>query len=293
MIESTDKKTLQEKVFRLDIVVASNLKKVGSRSLYLPIIILIAFIVYFSLQSGSSFTDNYINCQKDLFFFINNNLARYSYLQNNFTQLGDAIIIFPFVFFLLFLAPKFWEVLITSSIFNLIFSAVLKRIFAIPRPAAMWDIETFTIVGRPNILHTSLPSGHSMTAFMVITVVLYAFMPKKMAYKVIWSIGILSIGFIIALSRVAIGAHYPFDVIIGSILGFIIAIIAIRLNSNYSWLHWMKYKRFYPVIMLILLIWTYLISLKIYKHNWEIFYISLIATLVTFVIILRKYVKKY
>jgi hypothetical protein len=156
----------------------------------------------------------------------------------------------------------------------------------------MIDMDAFTIMGRPNILHTSLPSGHSMTAFIVITVLLYAFMPKKMMSKIIWSTGLILIGLIIAFSRVAVGAHYPIDVILGCTFGYIMAILSIRLNTNLNWLYWMKTRRFYPIIMLILSIWTYLVILKIMKYNMVIFYLSLLALVVTFFVITKKYVEK-
>ena len=177
-----------------------------------------------------------------------------------------------------------------GSIINII--NFLKTIFAVPRPAAIIDIDTFTIMGRPNILHTALPSGHSMTAFMVITVLLYAFMPKKILHKVFWSIILISIGLAAAFSRVAVGAHYPLDVILGSTIGYIIAILSIKINTNLNWLYWMKNSRLYPIIMLILTIWAYLVILKIIKYNLIIFYLSLMALVVTFLVIASKYVKK-
>lgn len=293
MIEIAVKKQLGEKKeIKLDDIVARNFGKVDLSSLYHPIFILVSFIIYFSLQGGSSFTDNYINSQKGSFFFINSQLSIYPNLEYNLTQLGDALVIFPFVFIFLFLAPKFWQAMISSSIITLITSAVLKSIFAVPRPAAMLDINTFTVIGRPNILHTSFPSGHSMTAFMVITILLYAFMPKKIWHKLFWSIGLITIGLTISFSRVAVGAHYPFDVIIGCSLGFIAGIIGITVNKNVSWLAWMKNRKFYPIIMLILSIWAYLVVLKLIKYNLVIFYLSLTALVVTFLVIANKYVQK-
>jgi uncharacterized membrane protein (UPF0136 family) len=131
-----------------------------------------------------------------------------------------------------------------------------------------------------------------MTAFMVITILLYAFMPKKMTHKVFWSIGLITIGLIIGFSRVAVGAHYPLDVVLGCTIGYIMAILGIRINTNLNWLYWMKNRRFYPIIMLILSVWAYLVILKLIKHNLVIFYLSLLALAITFLIITNKYVKK-
>ena len=117
-------------------------------------------------------------------------------------------------------------------------------------------------------------------------------MPKKMMSKVIWSTVLILIGLTIAFSRVAVGAHYPIDVILGCTIGYIMAILSIRLNTNLNWLYWMKTRRFYPIIMLILSIWTYLVILKIMKYNMVIFYLSLLALVVTFFVITKKYVEK-
>ena len=276
----------------LNRIVKNNFKNVKLWLLVAPFSLLFLFFVFFAFTIEGNFINTYIESQKNLFLELNKILSIYPILAYNITYLGDALVIFPFIFIFLFVAPKFWEAILTSSFLTLITSAVLKIIFAVPRPAAMIDMNMFTIMGRPNILHTSLPSGHSMTAFMVITILLYAFMPKKMTHKVFWSIGLITIGLIIGFSRVAVGAHYPLDVVLGCTIGYIMAILGIRINTNLNWLYWMKNRRFYPIIMLILSVWAYLVILKLIKHNLVIFYLSLLALAITFLIITNKYVKK-
>nr|WP_146035224.1 phosphatase PAP2 family protein [Formosa algae] len=167
----------------LDYLVKENFKQVPLRFLILPSIVLLLFFCFFAFYLDGPFVSTYIEYQTNLFLKINKTLSVYPNLAYNITQLGDVLIIFPLVFIFLFITPKFWEALLTSSLFTLITSAVLKCIFAVPRPAAVIDINTFTIMGRPNILHTALPSGHSITGFMVMTVILFAFMPQKRLYK--------------------------------------------------------------------------------------------------------------
>jgi membrane-associated phospholipid phosphatase len=276
----------------LNRIVKNNFKNVKLWLLVAPFSLLFLFFVFFAFTIEGNFINTYVESQKNLFLELNKILSIYPILAYNITYLGNALVIFPLIFIFLFVAPKFWEAILTSSFLTLITSAVLKIIFAVPRPAAMIDMNMFTIMGRPNILHTSLPSGHSMTAFMVITILLYAFMPKKMTHKVFWSIGLITIGLIIGFSRVAVGAHYPLDVVLGCTIGYIMAILGIRINTNLNWLYWMKNRRFYPIIMLILSVWAYLVILKLIKHNLVIFYLSLLALAITFLIITNKYVKK-
>ncbi|MCB0464901.1 MAG: phosphatase PAP2 family protein [Aequorivita sp.] len=278
--------------FELDTLAIDNFRKVKLWLLIPPFLLLISFFLFFSFSKGTNFVDEYVESQKTLFYFLNSNLSEYPNLQFNLTQLGDALILYPLVIIFLFYAPRLWQALLTSSIITLIVSAVLKNIFAVPRPAAMFDNDSFVIVGKTLSGHTSLPSGHSMTAIMTITILLYAFMPKKNFHKIAWSLLLLALGLLITFSRVGVGAHYPFDVIIGGTIGYLAAIIGIKLNKNVGWLNWIKNKRFYPIFMLILLIWAFLIVKKIVALNLPIFYLSLLSLVITFFIITNAYVKR-
>ncbi|TBV27913.1 phosphoesterase [Meridianimaribacter sp. CL38] len=271
--------------------IKDNFQQVRLNQLFVPIILFTMIFCFFVYAMQGSFVNIYVESQKDVFLKLNSILSVYPNFAHNISYLGDALVLFPFVFIFLFIKPKLWEAIIISSLFTLITSAVLKLIFAVPRPAAMINMETFTIMGRPNILHTSLPSGHAMTAFMVISILLYAFMPKKMSSRIIWTTLLITIGLIIGFSRVAVGAHYPLDVVVGCILGYIMAIFGIKITTKLNWLNWLKKRKFYPIIMLIFSIWGYLISLKLIKHNMVIFHLSLSALIVTFFVIIYKYVK--
>ena len=271
--------------------IKDNFQQLRLNQLFVPIILFTMIFCFFVCAIQGSFVNTYVESQKGVFLKLNSILSVYPNFAHNISYLGDARVLFPFVFIFLFIKPKLWEAIIISSLFTLITSAVLKLIFAVPRPAAMINMEAFTIMGRPNILHTSLPSGHAMTIFMVISILLYAFMPKKMSRRIIWTTLLITIGLIIGFSRVAVGAHYPLDVVVGCILGYIMAIFGIKITTKLNWLNWLKNRKFYPFIMLIFSIWGYLISLKLIKHNMVIFYLSLSALIVTFFILIYKYVK--
>ena len=258
-----------------------------------PFLLLIIMILYFIINNdGSSFIDHYVYVQKDLFFYLNNKLSQFPNLQFNLTQLGDAMLFYPLLAIFIIYAPKLWEALLTSSFFSLIVSALLKKIFAVPRPAAMFDHDSFTIIGKTLSGKTSLPSGHSICAFIVITTLLFAFMPKKIGYKIIWSFFIISAGLIIVFSRVGVGAHYPLDVIIGSTIGFIISIIGIAISNRFKLFNWINDKNKLPIFMLALVISGGVIIKKIIDINLPIFYISLTSLVITLYLMIRFYVKK-
>lgn len=272
--------------------VIDNFMRVKYRLLIAPFLILLLCYFYFIFFSeGGNYVDEYVNIQKDLFLNINNKLSKFPDFQFNLTQLGDVLIFFPLITVFIVYAPKLWEGLLTSAIISLIVSASLKKLFAVPRPVAMFDNDTFVIIGRTLSGKTSLPSGHSITTFVVITTLLFAFMPKKNTHKIIWSFFMLTLGLIIAFSRVGVGAHYPFDVIIGSTIGYVVTIVGIRINTKKNWLTWIKNKKYYPIFMLLLAIWVFIIIQKIVAVNLLIFYFSLLSLVITLYLVSKSYVQ--
>jgi len=76
------------------------------------------------------------------------------------------------------------------------------------------EIRTGTVEVRvigERLHEKSFPSGHSMLAFFLMTYVAF----YKRAYRY-WA---LLLAFLIAFSRIYVGAHFPSDVIVGSLLG--------------------------------------------------------------------------
>lgn len=273
--------------------VTYNFMKVKLWLLIPAFLFLFLIYLYFAFfNESANFIDGYVNIQKDLFLYLNNNLSGFPNLMFNITQFGDVIICYSLVTAFIIYAPKLWEALLTSALISLIVSAVLKKIFAVPRPAAMFDHDSFTIIGETVSGKTSLPSGHSMVTFIAITTLLIAFMPKKNMYKIVWIPFMLSLGLLIAFSRVGVGAHYPLDVIIGSTIGFIIAILGIKITNTVNWFAWIKNKKAYPIYIVVLSVWGFFIGKKIVDTNLLIFYISLLSLLITVYLMTTTYVKK-
>ena len=278
---------------KLDRMVSDNFRNVKFGLLIPPFSLLLLFGFYFILfNEGDNYIDRYINIQKDLFFYFNGQLSEFPNLQFNLTQLGDVLVFFPLITIFIIYAPKLWEALLTSAILSLVMSATLKKLFAVPRPSAIFDNESFVIIGRTLSGNTSLPSGHSIATFIVITILLFAFMPKKNTNKIIWSLFFLTLGLVISFSRVGVGAHYPFDVIVGSTIGYIVAIIGIQINNKVSCWTWIKNIKYYPYFILFLIIWIGVIIAKILVNNLPIFYFSLFSLVLSLCLITSAYVQK-
>ena len=152
----------------------------------------------------------------------------YTSLSNPFLDLVSfgLAILFSFAFLVSFLFLSYF-VKRDKKIFLMLFAVLLsaltvtsmKLFFARPRP----------LLNEPympllDAFGYSFPSGHSALAFCTVTALLY-FNRKYGA-----------VGFIVAalaaFSRVYVAAHYISDVIAGSMLGVIIALICIRFSKH-------------------------------------------------------------
>ena len=271
--------------------VINNFSKLKAALFILPLFLLITIVLFLYNQDALSVA-RYIQVQKNCFFFLNSKLSEFPNILFNLTQFGDELIILSFLALFIVYAPKIWESLISASLVSAIFSVILKRIFAVPRPAAVFDNNSFVIIGKALTGHSSLPSGHSITVFTILTVLLFAFMPQKLKYKALWFLFIIMGGFILVFTRVGVGAHYPLDVIIGSVIGYISGLTGIFINEKYKIWSWVNNKKYYPIFILLFLISCISIISKIMNEHLIIFYFSLFSLVVSLYKIIYVYVKK-
>jgi membrane-associated phospholipid phosphatase len=257
----------------------------------LPVVLLFAIVLFlFSQNSINAF--EYTQIQKNYFYSINSSLGQFPNFQNNLTQLGDVTIIFSFLLILIIYQPKIWESLISASLISLVFSKSLKSIFDVPRPAVVFDNESFIIIGKTAVGYSSLPSGHSITIFTTLTILLYGFMPKDSKLKYLWMFFVIITGLFIAFSRVGVGAHHPLDVIIGSILVYISGLLGIFLNRKFKMWEWISNKKFYLIFIGLIILNCIVVIIKIGHNPLLIFYLALSSLLLTLYQFAHVYYKK-
>jgi undecaprenyl-diphosphatase len=91
-----------------------------------------------------------------------------------------------------------------------------KQLIGAARPAAALGIDHIVVVGGP-LLTKAMPSGHAVTAFTVATLIsLDARLSRP------WRLLVWALAFAVALSRVAVGAHWPADICAGAALGVLV-----------------------------------------------------------------------
>jgi membrane-associated phospholipid phosphatase len=117
---------------------------------------------------------------------------------------------------LLVLRPRLMWAWLCAAPFAAIFARAGKDFLVSPRPAAVVDNGQFRIVGE--VLHNvSMPSGHTTTAFAVASAMYFALSTEQR--KRHWWLLLLAAG--TGLSRIAVGAHWPGDVAVGTCLGLL------------------------------------------------------------------------
>jgi membrane-associated phospholipid phosphatase len=284
MLQFPIDKTLNE-------IITEKFLSIKKRALLLPLFLILAIILLLYSKNALSVTD-YVTIQKEYFHYINMKFSQFPALIYNFNHLGDALVILSFFTIFIIYAPKIWESLIMASILSALFSRLLKDIFSIPRPAEALDNSSFVIIGTRLPGFSSLPSGHSITIFTTLTIIMFAFMPKKLHYKILWCFTLVFFGLLVAFIRVGVGAHYPLDVIFGCTIGFLTALIGILITQKSNLFSWIENKKYYPFFILLFFSCSIVLILKIVEENLIIYYLSLLSLVVSLYKITHVYLKK-
>ncbi len=143
------------------------------------------------------------------------------------TVLGDALVAAVLVFPLIRRGPDMLWALLLATVVATVFTHGLKPLLDIERPAAVLGRELFTVIG-PAHKHHAFPSGHTITAFAVAGVL--ALSTPRIGPRIVLLCGAALVG----MSRIAVGVHWPMDVLGGAALGWIAAGVGVRLGARWK-----------------------------------------------------------
>ncbi len=143
------------------------------------------------------------------------------------TRFGDERILL--VLSLLFARRRpdiFWAIMVTAVIGGLFSRGIKINVDAL-RPPAILGKEFLHLVG-PALKHHSFPSGHTLSIFIFCGVL---FIFTKGWYK---QLALLLVAALIAVSRVALGVHWPIDLLGGAATGLMAAVIGTWIVSAWK-----------------------------------------------------------
>ena len=73
----------------------------------------------------------------------------------------------------------------------------------------------------------TFPSGHSQSAFFMATVLSFIILQVSKNKRIILTIIPFIWAIFVSISRVAIGVHYPIDIVVGAVIGFVLSYLLI------------------------------------------------------------------
>lgn len=143
------------------------------------------------------------------------------------TALGDHHLLPVYLGLALTLAMRWPRVLPVRSVLvyawaNLLLFltiyGVLKPWANFPRPLSVFGPQAVHVLGEPKFVH-SFPSGHA--AFAAVLAASFAFSLPRPWGALLWVFALW-----VCWSRIAVGAHFPADVIGGALVGMLCALAA-------------------------------------------------------------------
>jgi membrane-associated phospholipid phosphatase len=148
------------------------------------------------------------------------------------TWLGDTTLLWPMLLPMLLKHPKAVMVALAAVPVGGCLSWLLKWSFNAPRPAGVFHLNDFIIIG-PTLTEHAFPSGHTITAFAACFAVILSVKSSNTVFSKMRSALLLMSAFSIGLSRIMVGAHWPLDVLAGAGVGCISAVCGCHALERY------------------------------------------------------------
>lgn len=191
------------------------------------------------------------------------------------SMLGNAWGILAVTSPLLVRAPQLMWAWLCAAPFAIVFARGGKGLIESPRPAAVVDNDHMRVVGE--LLHNvSMPSGHTLTAFTVATAIYFA-LPQAGRAKHLW-LFVLAAG--AGLSRIAVGAHWPGDVVVGICLGLLAGMLGTRLLARMGTQHLLPtaWSLRGVALLLVATVYTLLTEVQDFDENQPLQYVLALVT---------------
>lgn len=161
----------------------------------------------------------------------------------------------------------FWSILISAIIAGLLCRGI-KLMAGMPRPAGVLLAQKMTIIG-PRITAGSFPSGHSASIFAFVGVWIAFLTPRRLPL-------LFGVAIVAAFSRVAVGAHWPTDVMLGGALGLLSAWLGLRVSR---YVRWQIHQKIWLVALMIVVLATCTLPFDGQGYSQSLYFRVLVSVL--------------
>ena len=171
---------------------------------------------------------------RELFFAINGFAYNFEdKLWAVLTNLSDGLYSFVLLLPFIYKKPQYiWSVLLATILFS-IFGQAAKHVLQVPRPPQVLAPNEIHLIG-PDWGTNAFPSGHASMIFNLAGV--FVLTTSKKWLRII----LIVAASIIAFTRVAVGVHWPLDVVAGAALGWITVWLGLKIAQRTPW-GWGRY----------------------------------------------------
>lgn len=153
--------------------------------------------------------------EPELFYFLNWHLSVVpAQLWAFLSLMGTGWCIYAFTAPSLWLAPRVIVSWLCAAPVAGALTRVGKGLLDHPRPLEVLDPALVQVIGEP-LFVAAMPSGHTITGFAAAAAIYFSLQPET-RLKYLW-LFVLALG--VGLSRIAVGAHWPADVVVGAAIG--------------------------------------------------------------------------
>ena len=146
------------------------------------------------------------------------------------TICGTGVVAFALLSPTLARQPRWYAAGIAAAGIAGLYSNGAKHLFGLPRPAAVIDAGHLHVIGE-TLRANTFPSGHSVTAFTLAAILVFA--SRKPLSTAAW---VVPVATLIALSRIAVGAHWPADLAAGAAGGWVSGALGVMIVAR--WRRW-------------------------------------------------------
>ncbi len=145
----------------------------------------------------------------------------------NLTLLGDGLVTLALLSLLTVHFPQALPGGLLAALFSTVLVHTLKPLLAAERPLATLGDQVHVLgIALHNL---SFPSGHTAAAFTLMGIYAHALQHKR-ATSLLFLFALL-----IGCSRIAVGAHWPADVLGGAAIGWLSAWLGWKMATRWNW----------------------------------------------------------
>lgn len=163
-------------------------------------------------------------------FFALNHLSAFTgdVFWADMTALGDTVSVIALLLPFWRKRPDVLWACILAALFATLWAHGLKNLIYSPRPPGILPLESIHVIG-PAHQWDSFPSGHTTAIFTLAGIM--ALTTSSALHRWLW----IFLAVLVAVSRCAVGVHWPLDIVGGALGGWLSALAGLWIAERWRW----------------------------------------------------------